>query len=79
MLLMRNDIESGKSEASARESVGGASEVHYGYFSNVRNDNYRSGWNDIWDAKPNKPRRKKKMNRRARLEAKRKLYTREDT
>jgi hypothetical protein len=51
--------KSGKSEASARESVGGASEVHYGYFSNVRNDNYRSGWDDIWDAKPSKPRRKK--------------------
>lgn len=47
----------GKSEASARESVGGTSEVHYGYFSNVRNDNYRSGWDDIWNAKPRKPRR----------------------
>lgn len=33
---------------SARESVGGAKEVHYGYFSNVRSDEYRAGWDAIW-------------------------------
>ncbi|MCE2481907.1 MAG: hypothetical protein J4F33_03295 [Alphaproteobacteria bacterium] len=33
---------------SARESVGGATEVHYGYFSNVRSDEYRAGWDAIW-------------------------------
>ncbi len=36
------------SEKSSRESVGGAKEVHYGYFSNVRTPKYRSGWDDIW-------------------------------
>jgi hypothetical protein len=68
-------LKSGKSEASARESVGGASEVHYGYFSNVRSDSYRSGWDDIWDAKHHK----KKMNKRDRSDGKRKLQSREDT
>ena len=33
---------------SARESVGGKSEVHYGYFSNVKTPEYRSGWDSIW-------------------------------
>ena len=33
---------------SARESVGGKGEVHYGYFSNVRTPEYRSGWDSIW-------------------------------
>lgn len=46
--------EAGASKASsgsgksARESVGGAKEVHYGYFSNVRSDEYRAGWDAIW-------------------------------
>lgn len=33
---------------SARESVGGTKEVHYGYFSNVRTPEYKSGWESIW-------------------------------
>lgn len=33
---------------SARESVGGTREVHYGYFSNVRTPEYKSGWESIW-------------------------------
>lgn len=33
---------------SAKESVGGKSEVHYGFFSSVRTPAYRSGWDDIW-------------------------------
>ncbi len=44
--------EAGK---SARESVGGSKEVHYGYFSSVRNENYRSGWDAIWGIKKKKP------------------------
>jgi len=41
--------DSGKdAPKSARESVGGASEVHYGYFSNVKTPAYRSGWDGIW-------------------------------
>ena len=37
--------EAGK---SARESIGGKSDVHYGYFSSVRTPAYRSGWDAIW-------------------------------
>ena len=33
---------------SARESIGGKSDVHYGYFSSVRTPAYRSGWDAIW-------------------------------
>ena len=33
---------------SARESAGGKSDVHYGYFSSVRTPAYRSGWDEIW-------------------------------
>jgi hypothetical protein len=33
---------------SSRESIGGAGAVHYGYFSNVKTPQYRSGWDDIW-------------------------------
>lgn len=55
--------ESGK---SARESVGGTGDVHYGYFSSVRTPAYRSGWDSIWggdgarppDKRPPKPRKK---------------------
>ena len=41
---------------SSRDSIGGPSAVHYGYFSNVKTPKYRSGWDDIWskDAKPKK-------------------------
>ena len=45
---------------SARESVGGKGEVHYGYFSNVRTPEYRSGWDSIWGGeKANGARRKR--------------------
>ena len=37
--------EAGK---SARDSAGGKSDVHYGYFSSVRTPAYRSGWDAIW-------------------------------
>ena len=33
---------------SARDSVGGAKDAHYGYFSSVRSPAYRSGWDAIW-------------------------------
>lgn len=39
---------------SAKESVGGASAVHYGYFSNVKSPEYLSGWDDIWGGKKKK-------------------------
>ena len=43
--LGRSGKEAGK---SARESAGGKSDVHYGYFSSVRTPAYRSGWDAIW-------------------------------
>jgi hypothetical protein len=36
---------------SSRESVGGKSAVHYGYFSNIKTPEYKSGWDDIWGKK----------------------------
>ena len=39
---------------SARESVGGTKEVHYGYFSSVRDKSYADGWDAIWSGKDNK-------------------------
>ena len=33
---------------SARDSIGGKSDAHYGYFSSVRTPEYRSGWDAIW-------------------------------
>ena len=47
-------------EKAAKDSVGGSSQVHYGYFSSVRSDVYRSGWDSIWSAKPKGRRRKSK-------------------
>ena len=44
----------GEGGKSARESIGGSKEVHYGYFSSVRNENYRSGWDAIWGGKKKK-------------------------
>ncbi len=35
-------------EKSARESVGGSGAVHYGFFSNIKTPEYKSGWDDIW-------------------------------
>ena len=47
-------------EKSARDSVGGKGEVHYGYFSNVKTPEYRSGWDSIWGGeKTNGTRRKR--------------------
>ena len=43
--------ESGK---SSKESAGGTNAVHYGFFSNVKTPEYRSGWDDIW-ARKEKP------------------------
>jgi hypothetical protein len=36
---------------SARESIGGAAVGHYGYFSNIKTPEYKSGWDDIWGQK----------------------------
>ena len=46
---------SGDGEKSAKESVGGAKDVHYGFFSSVRTPAYRSGWDDIWAIKDARP------------------------
>ena len=40
-----SDKETGK---SAKESIGGKADIHYGFFSSVRTPEYRSGWDDIW-------------------------------
>ena len=42
------EAKAGGGGKSARESVGGTKEVHYGYFSNVRTPEYKSGWESIW-------------------------------
>lgn len=39
---------------SSRESVGGASAVHYGFFSNIKSPEYKSGWDEIWGEKKSK-------------------------
>ena len=49
------------SEKSSRESIGGSSAVHYGFFSNIKTPEYRSGWDDIWSKKKSKPRTKKQF------------------
>lgn len=38
----------GETGKSARESVGGAAVGHYGFFSNIKTPEYKSGWDDIW-------------------------------
>lgn len=45
-------------QKSSRESVGGKTEVHYGYFSNVKTPEYRSGWDSIWGARTENGERK---------------------
>ena len=45
--------------------VGGAADVHYGFFSSVRSPAYRSGWDDIWGNDSDKPRRKAPAKRRS--------------
>lgn len=44
----------GEGGKSARESIGGSKDVHYGYFSSVRTPEYRSGWDAIWGKKSKK-------------------------
>jgi len=44
---------SGEAGKSARESIGGATVGHYGFFSNIKTPEYKSGWDDIW-GKPEK-------------------------
>ncbi len=41
----------GDAGKSSRESVGGSAAVHYGYFSNVKTPEYKSGWDQIWGKK----------------------------
>ena len=47
---------------SAKESIGGATDIHYGFFSSVRTPAYRSGWDEIWAKKEARPARKKGAN-----------------
>jgi len=49
----------GSGGKSQRESVGGAKDVHYGYFSSVRTPEYRSGWDAIWGKNKKKSTKKK--------------------
>ena len=55
-----SESSTSKTEKSARESVGGKSEVHYGYFSNVKTPEYRSGWDSIWGGKETNGTRRKR-------------------
>jgi hypothetical protein len=41
-------LDSGDGGRSARDSIGGAAVGHYGYFSNIKTPEYKSGWDDIW-------------------------------
>lgn len=55
-----SESSTSSTEKSARDSVGGKSEVHYGYFSNVKTPEYRSGWDSIWgNGETNGARRKR--------------------
>ncbi len=55
----KSDGDGGK---SAKESIGGATDVHYGFFSSVRTPAYRSGWDEIWANKDARPARMKVAN-----------------
>ena len=46
-----NKPTSSEAGKSARESVGGAAMGHYGFFSNIKTPEYKSGWDDIWGKK----------------------------
>ncbi len=63
----KSDGDGGK---SARESIGGAKDVHYGFFSSVRTPAYRSGWDDIWAKKDTRPARKKGANSTSKTKSK---------
>lgn len=43
--------DSSEGGRSARESIGGEAVGHYGYFSNIKTPEYKSGWDDIWGKK----------------------------
>lgn len=60
----------GEGGKSARESVGGAKTGHYGFFSNVKTPEYKSGWDDIWGKKETSGGRKKAAPRSASKAAK---------
>ena len=49
---------SGGGGKSSRESVGGSGAVHYGFFSNIKSPEYKSGWDDIWGGEKSKPKKK---------------------
>ncbi len=51
---------------SGKATMGGAGEVHYGFFSNVKTPQYRSGWDSIWS------KGKKKREKPAPVETKKK-------
>ena len=51
--------DSGDGGKSARESIGGAAVGHYGYFSNIKTPEYKSGWDDIWGKKDSGSKKKK--------------------
>ena len=53
----------GEAGKSSKESVGGASAVHYGFFSNVKTPEYREGWDEIW-SKKSKPKKKRAARRK---------------
>ena len=54
-----SDSSTAPAQQSAREAVGGKTEVHYGYFSNVRTPEYRSGWDSIWGGRETNGARRK--------------------
>jgi len=54
---------SGEAGKSSKESVGGASAVHYGFFSNVKTPEYRAGWDEIW-SKKSKPKKERATRRK---------------
>ena len=65
---------SGKpTEKSARESVGGSKEVHYGYFSNVKTPEYLDGWDAIWGNTDGKSKKKSATKKPAKPAARRPL------
>jgi hypothetical protein len=51
--------DSGDGGKSARDSIGGAAVGHYGYFSNIKTPEYKSGWDDIWGKEESRGAKKK--------------------
>ncbi|MEX2454609.1 MAG: hypothetical protein WD470_07890 [Rhodospirillaceae bacterium] len=41
----------GDGAKSGRAAMGGAAVGHYGFFSNIKSPEYKSGWDDIWGKK----------------------------